>query len=65
MLKSFYGVTGDDDNLVANPGGERIPDNWYRRPDDYSVAGVAVDLVNMASKNPRILGYVALLLYSI
>ncbi|TVY59433.1 Aromatic peroxygenase [Lachnellula cervina] len=56
MLKSFYGVTGPDDNLVANPGGERIPDNWYRRPDDYSVAGVAVDLVNMASKNPRILG---------
>jgi hypothetical protein len=31
-LKSFFAVTGEPGNFVHNPGQERIPDNWYKRP---------------------------------
>jgi len=56
ILKSFFGVTGPEENMTYSPGHERIPDNWYRRSDDYDVPGVGLDLVNMATKNPRVLG---------
>ncbi|USW58827.1 Putative chloroperoxidase [Septoria linicola] len=32
-LKSFFAITGDNDNLVYTPGHERIPADWYKRPD--------------------------------
>lgn len=32
VLKSFFSVTGEPGNFVHNPGMERIPDNWYKRP---------------------------------
>jgi hypothetical protein len=31
-LKSFFAVTGEPGNFVHNPGMERIPYNWYKRP---------------------------------
>lgn len=31
-LKSFFAVTGEPGSFVHNPGQERIPDNWYKRP---------------------------------
>lgn len=32
VLKSFFSVTGEPGSFVHNPGMERIPDNWYKRP---------------------------------
>jgi hypothetical protein len=32
MLKTHFGITSEGDNLVWNPGTEKIPFNWYRRP---------------------------------
>ncbi|KJX97511.1 oxidase-like protein [Zymoseptoria brevis] len=34
-LKSWFGITGESGSFVATPGGERIPDNWYRRALEY------------------------------
>src|SRR5690242_4936594 len=32
-LKSFFAITENPDgSLTYNPGKERIPNNWYRRP---------------------------------
>lgn len=33
-FKSIYGVVGDDDNMTYIKGGDRIPENYYRRSDD-------------------------------
>lgn len=32
VLKQFFAVTGEPGNFVHNPGQERIPENWYKRP---------------------------------
>ena len=39
-LKSFFGMTGASGSFAYTPGGERIPDNWYKRPttDLYSIS---------------------------
>lgn len=31
VLKSFFSITGPENNLTWVPGHERIPDNWYKR----------------------------------
>lgn len=31
-LKSFFSVTGEPGSFVHNPGQERVPENWYKRP---------------------------------
>ncbi|KAK5170829.1 hypothetical protein LTR04_003088 [Oleoguttula sp. CCFEE 6159] len=31
VLKSFFSITGPDNNLKYTPGWEKIPDNWYTR----------------------------------
>jgi hypothetical protein len=45
VFKSFFAISGPPGNLVWNPGKERIPDNWYRRPSsnpyDAARAGVS------------------------
>ncbi|KAL1587487.1 hypothetical protein WHR41_03825 [Cladosporium halotolerans] len=45
VLKSFYGVTGEDGNFQYNRGHERIPDNWYTRNiiDAYTVPYLNLD----------------------
>lgn len=47
QLKDFFSVTGPDDALVWNPGHERIPSQWYRRPSDnpYTLALAIEDVV--------------------
>lgn len=48
VVKSFFAVTGDDNNFVHHPGQERIPENWYRRPgglDQYNLADVFIDVL--------------------
>ena len=45
VFKSFFALSGTAGNLVWNPGKERIPSNWYRRPSnnpyDAARAGVS------------------------
>ena len=55
VLKSFYGVTGEDGKFVYNRGHERIPDNWYTRNiiDDYTIAYLELDTIKMANQYPE------------
>ncbi|CAE6518627.1 unnamed protein product [Rhizoctonia solani] len=55
VLKSFYGVSGSGDSLTYQMGHERIPDNWYKRPIDYSIPLYAVDLLYAGLKHPEFL----------
>ncbi|GME36764.1 Chloroperoxidase [Neofusicoccum parvum] len=57
VLKSFFGFTGPDDDLVHNPGHERIPDNWYKRAigDEYTIPFFALDLNAAALEHPQFL----------
>lgn len=57
-LKSFFAITeAADGTLSWQPGWERIPDNWYRRPlgtvNEYSPASFALDLVKIAAAVPE------------
>ncbi|KAK6065444.1 oxidase [Seiridium cupressi] len=55
---SFFGVEGhDESNFVMNQGGERISDNWYRRPigDDFSLAAFLLDVVEHGLIYPPLL----------
>ncbi|MCJ1467784.1 hypothetical protein MMC07_006409 [Pseudocyphellaria aurata] len=57
-LKSFFAITENaDGSLTWQPGHERIPDNWYRRPlgeqNAYSSLSYALDLVKMAATVPE------------
>ncbi|QRV75403.1 peroxidase family 2 domain protein [Ceratobasidium sp. AG-Ba] len=55
VLKSFYGVSGDSDNLTYQKGYERIPDNWYKRNVDYSIPLYTLDLLYAGLKHPEFL----------
>ncbi|TVY45579.1 Aromatic peroxygenase [Lachnellula subtilissima] len=44
-FKMIYGVSGPDDNLVYTKGSDRIPENYYRRPEDFLFMDGAKDLV--------------------
>ncbi|CAH0385205.1 unnamed protein product [Bemisia tabaci] len=56
-LKSFYAVSGDDDNLIYTPGHERIPFNWYKRAvgDEYSVVSFVQGLIDFLPRYPQVL----------
>ncbi|KAF1951076.1 hypothetical protein CC80DRAFT_481749 [Byssothecium circinans] len=58
-LKSFFGVTGEDDALVYKAGTERIPLDWYRRHPDraYGIANLAADLVIIGAKYPEVFSF--------
>jgi len=50
---SFLGVTEQDGGAMTyNHGWERIPENWYRRPIDYGLVGMNLDLVRMIVEYP-------------
>lgn len=51
QLKDFFAISGPDDALVWNPGYERIPEQWYRRPNDnpYTTARAIEDVVISAA----------------
>ncbi|KAK0653933.1 hypothetical protein DIS24_g5642 [Lasiodiplodia hormozganensis] len=57
VLKSFFGFTGPDDDMVHNPGWERIPENWYKRAlgDEYTIPFYALDLNAAALQHPQFL----------
>lgn len=56
VLKSFFAISGDDDNLVHTPGHERIPENWYKRAigDEYTIPYFSADNIAWITKHPRI-----------
>ncbi|KZT41735.1 Cloroperoxidase [Sistotremastrum suecicum HHB10207 ss-3] len=54
-LKSFFGITGDTiDTLVYNYGTERIPDNWYKAPNPYSLVDVVTEILESIQANPEV-----------
>lgn len=57
-LKSFFAVTeSPDGSLTWQPGYERIPDVWYRRPqglaNEYSPNSFNLDLIKIAQVVPE------------
>lgn len=53
-LKSFYAISGEEPNLTYSPGGERIPENWYKRAlsDPYTVPLFASDVLALIQQHP-------------
>ena len=52
---SFWGVTTNSEgNLEYNRGHERIPENWYKIPVDYSLVSLNLDLVSWFLQYPRL-----------
>lgn len=59
-LKSFYAMTGNDaSDLTYTPGHERIPENWYTRPqaDPYSVPFFDSDFKTLIQEHPELLTF--------
>ncbi|KAK2016858.1 oxidase [Colletotrichum eremochloae] len=54
ILKSFFAVQGEEGNFTYNRGWERIPENWYRMPVDYTLVQVNLDLVSLILKHPEL-----------
>ena len=56
VLKSFYSVTGSDDNLQYTAGYEQIPDNWYKRNalDEYSIPYFVADINYFSETIPEL-----------
>lgn len=59
VFKSFFAISGTPGNLVWNPGKERIPDNWYRRPSNnpYDAARAAADVAILATRYPSVVRF--------
>ncbi|RAO70416.1 uncharacterized protein BHQ10_006428 [Talaromyces amestolkiae] len=54
VLKSMFGVNGSDDALQYNYGYERIPENWYRRPIDYGLVDLNLDILDFVAQYPEL-----------
>ncbi|RMJ15113.1 hypothetical protein CDV36_005265 [Fusarium kuroshium] len=54
VLKSFFAIEGEGDKLTYKRGHERIPENWYRRPVDYSLVHLNLDVLALAAKYPEL-----------
>lgn len=60
VLKSFFAISGSGSSYQYNPGMERIPENWYRRPggvDQYNTPDIFIDLLYNAQEYPNILRF--------
>jgi len=57
VLKSWFGVTGENGNYVANQGTERIPENWYKRAIEYpyDTTYLSADTLAAAALHPKFL----------
>ncbi|KAF7558013.1 heme-thiolate peroxidase [Cylindrodendrum hubeiense] len=53
-LKSFYAVQGKEGNFTYKRGWERIPENWYRRPVDYGLIDLNLDILASVAKYPEL-----------
>ncbi|KAJ4312889.1 hypothetical protein N0V84_009698 [Fusarium piperis] len=54
-LKSFFAIEGEGDNLTYKRGWERIPENWYRRPVDYGLVELNIDVLALGAKHPELI----------
>jgi len=56
-IMSWFGITGQSGNFQATQGGERIPENWYRRAFEYpyELEYFLSDVVNAAALHPKFL----------
>ena len=53
VFKSFWGVVNDDGGqLEYKRGWERIPDNWYKIPVDYSLVNLNADIASWILQYP-------------
>ncbi|KEQ75153.1 Cloroperoxidase [Aureobasidium namibiae CBS 147.97] len=52
VFASFYAVNEEDGQLCYKKGHEQIPANWYRRPIDYGLVQLNLDLVAWFLKYP-------------
>ncbi|KAG9519681.1 Cloroperoxidase, partial [Aureobasidium melanogenum] len=52
VFASFYAVYKENGQLVYRKGHEQIPANWYRRPIDYGLIELNLDLVAWFLKYP-------------
>lgn len=57
VLKSFFSITGQPGSFSWTPGGEQIPDNWYKRAigDEYTIPYFNSDLTAAAAQYPQFL----------
>ncbi|KAF4972594.1 hypothetical protein FSARC_867 [Fusarium sarcochroum] len=53
-LKSFFAVQEKDGRLTYKRGWERIPENWYRRPVDYGLIDLNLDVLALVAKYPEL-----------
>lgn len=58
-LKSFYAMSGPDNELVYSPGNERIPENYYTRAADnrYTVPLIDMDLWNLFGEHTELVAF--------
>ncbi|KAF7179936.1 hypothetical protein CNMCM7691_008988 [Aspergillus felis] len=54
IIRSFYGIYGEEGNLTYREGWERIPENWYKTPLDYGLVQLNLDLVDWSLKHPEL-----------
>lgn len=56
-IQSWFGISGQSGSYTATQGGERIPENWYRRALEYPYesAYFVADAVNAAKLYPKFL----------
>ncbi|PGH00424.1 hypothetical protein GX51_05832 [Blastomyces parvus] len=54
IVKSFYGIYGEDGNLEYKEGWERIPENWYRTPVDFGLIQFNLDIIDWVLKYPEL-----------
>lgn len=53
-MKSFFAVSGEPSNFTYQRGWERIPDNWYKIPVDWTVVQLNLDLVDWILQYPEL-----------
>lgn len=53
-LRSIFAVEETNGTLVYNKGHERIPENWYRRPVDYGLVSLNLDLLDWILQYPQL-----------
>ncbi|KAL1649581.1 hypothetical protein SLS58_001638 [Diplodia intermedia] len=55
VLRKFFAVErGADGELQYTPGHETFPDNWYRKPVEYGLVPLNLDIVGWVQKHPEL-----------
>jgi hypothetical protein len=59
VLKKFFAVYEDaKGNLEYREGHETIPQNWYRKPIEYGLISLNLDMISWVMKHPELGRYV-------